>query len=263
MDPIAKIFFYYNNESRESTHYVLIEFILHHIKELSTLSITEFADRTYVSKTTVSRFINFLGFDSYREFKKYFSSISRFSKNIFLRMSIAESQEIATDPEKFFVQYSDQVIDSIQDMQNTLDIQQVDELIHRVIRAQRVACLGYSDAQYIAKDIQLGCLTAGKVIDVAETQVKLDEILSMYSKEDLIIILSNYGNFFSHHKQSFRELLVKDIPLVLVTQNYNSMDSFSFDQTIYLTSNRHLNIGNYPMRIFSEYFVRRLMHISN
>lgn len=263
MDQLAKILFYYNNEDQESTYYVLIDFILHHIRELPTLSITDFAERTFVSKTTISRFIHFLGFESYRKFKVYFSSITHFSKNTFLRMSREESQEIVSDPKGFFVQYSDKVMRAIQDMQESLDIEQIDELIQQVLQAEKVACLGYSDSQYIAKDIQLGCLSAGKVIDVAENPIKLDAILEMYSENDLILILSNYGNFFNHHKESFHALLAKETPVVLITQNYNSMDSFSFNKTIYLTTNRHLNIGNYPMRIFSDYFIRRLMHISN
>lgn len=46
----------------------LFEFAMHNAREVSSMSIREFAERTYVSTTTVLRFVRKLGFDGYRDF---------------------------------------------------------------------------------------------------------------------------------------------------------------------------------------------------
>ncbi|MHC5247653.1 MurR/RpiR family transcriptional regulator [Enterococcus sp. LJL90] len=259
MDPLSKLYTYFNTEGSQATYYKLAEFVLQNINRLPDLSITQFAEETYVSKATITRFIHFLDMDSYQEFKRYFSLVTGISKLFFLKMTIPEAKEVQDHPENFLQQYTQQITDVIQDTAATLNIAEVDELIESVKAAPQVAFVGYSDSNYIAKDIQLGCFLIGKTIEVAESRKKFDDILERFGKEDLVVVLSNYGNFFTRHKDFYDELIAKEIPLVLVTQNYSSMESFRFKQTIYLTSKRQLNIGNYPMRIFSEYFVRRFL----
>lgn len=259
MDSIAKLYTYLNTEHSQATYYKLTEFVLHNVKRLPELPIAQFAEESFVSKATITRFVHFLGFDNYLEFKKYFSRLNSTSKLSFLKLDPSEVNQIQDSPTDFLQHYSQQIIESIQDTFQTMNLTEIDTLIQAVNSAKQVAFLGYSDSNIIAKDIQLGCLTIGKTIEVVESDKKFLDIVERFSSEDLIVILSNYGNFFNQYRSFYDTLLIKKIPLVLVTQNYSSMDSFRFQQTIYLTSKRHLNIGNYPMRLFSEYFVRRMM----
>lgn len=259
MDPIAKLFSYINTEGSQATYYKLAEFVLQNTKRLPELSISQFSEETFVSNATITRFIHFLGFENYREFKKYFNCLIQTSKRSFLKLSSTEVTQIQNQPADFLHQYTQQIIQSIQDTANTMNIDEIDALISSVMSAEQVAFLGYSDSNIIAKDIQLGFLGVGKKIEVAESEKKMDDILESFGENDLIVILSNYGNFFKQHQQFYDQLLYQNVPIVLITQNYSSMDSFRFQQSIYLISERRLNIGNYPMRIFSEYFVRRIL----
>lgn len=259
MDPIAKLFSYINTEESYATYYKLAEYVLKNTKRLSTLSISQFSEETFVSNATITRFVHYLGFENYQEFKKYFYQLANASKLSFLKLSAEEVSQIQNQPADFLQQYTQQVIQSIKDTAAAMDANEIDTLIHSVLKAKQVAFLGYNDSNIIAKDIQLGCLGIGKEIEVAESEKKLADILKRFGKDDLIVILSNYGNFFKHHQHFYDQLLTKEVPLVLVTQNYSTMDSFRFQQSIYLTSTRRLNVGNYPMRIFSEYFVRRIL----
>ncbi|KAF1303010.1 MurR/RpiR family transcriptional regulator [Candidatus Enterococcus willemsii] len=263
MDPITKLYSYFNTENSQSTYYKLTEFVLENVKRLPELSISDFAEATFVSKATITRFIHFIGFENYHEFKKYFRRLNSNSRLSFLKLTNHEVNQIKDFPADFLQQYTQQIIQAIQDTAQTMNLEEIDLLVQAVNKAEHVAFLGYSDSNIIAKDIQLGCLAIGKKIEVAESSEKFSDIVTRFSEQDLIVILSNYGNFFNHYQSFYDLLLTKNIPLVLVTQNYSSMDSFRFQQTIYLTTKRQLNIGNYPMRIFSEYFVRRMMFYEN
>jgi len=259
MDPITKLFSYLNKEKSSSTYYVLTKYVLNNIKLLPTLSISDFASKNFVSKATITRFVHFLGFDDYLSFKNYSYQMENNSKLSFLKMNNEEIKLIQDNPETYLEQYSNQIIDSIKDARESIKIDEMDKLISNVMAAKKVAFLGYSDSQIIAKDIQLALLIVGKDVVVAESSTKLKDILDSFDENDLIVILSNYGTFFKIYSSFYEQLLASPIPLTLITQNYTSMDLFRFKQTIYLTSKRQLSVGNYPMRLFSEVFVRRAM----
>ncbi|MCQ9209315.1 MurR/RpiR family transcriptional regulator [Granulicatella seriolae] len=264
MEPIMKLFQYFNEESQESTYYTLVEFTLNHIKQLPELSISDFSEKTFVSKATITRFTHFLGFDSYKSFKKYFQVIGDSSRNSFLRMSAGEVKRLMSEPTQFFYDYTEQIIRSLEDTRQTVKTEEVDLIVQAVVAASKVTFVGYSDSSYIATDIQLGCLAAGKLVEVPKTQVKFKEIATTYTDKDLVVILSNYGNFFHLYNDFYQSLLKRKVPVILITQNYYSMDSFAFKQTLYLCSQRHLNVGNYPLRLFSDYFVRRFVfHVNH
>lgn len=258
MDPISKLLDYINKKPKDATYYRLAIYTLEHIKEMANISISDFADAVYVSNATITRFTHFLGFENFNSFKKYFNNLSHTSKNAFLKLSVDQVEHLSTNPQLFFEDYCQKVIQSIEEMKETIAIEEVDQLISKMNQANNVAILGYSDANVIAKDIQLGCLSLGKIIDVVESTEKFESIINHYTKDDLMIILSNYGNFFRHFAKFYEQITLQSVPLVLVTQNYNSMDSFNYSQVIYLSAKRSLAIGNYPLRIFSEYLIRRM-----
>lgn len=262
MDPILKLYSYINTQDSGNTYYKLSLFVIKNIKRLPNMSISQFAEESFVSKATITRFIQFLEFEGYTDFKSYFDRLLNSSSKLsFLKLTEPDVSDIQGAPLDFLHNYTQQITEVIEDTAASMDVQAIDSLIHSVKSAEKVAFLGFSDSNTIAKDIQLGCLSIGKLIEVAESTQKFYDILERFDSNDLIVILSNYGNFFSVYHQLYNALLSKRIPLILVTQNYGTMDSFRFKQTIYLTSKRQLNIGNYPMRIFSEYFVRRITFI--
>jgi DNA-binding MurR/RpiR family transcriptional regulator len=51
---------------------VVCDYIIEHHKEISVFSLTELAERIGVGQTTIIRFINSVGYDSYKEFRKHF-----------------------------------------------------------------------------------------------------------------------------------------------------------------------------------------------
>ena len=257
MEPINFMFNYLNNHDSSDTNSKLIRYTLSNISLITHISSQQFADETFVSKATISRFIKFVGFHDFDQFRNYFNSVHNIPLSKFFHTSNFQLEAIQNEPNAFIEGYVNKIIESLQDFKETVDITEIDQLIKRIIHTNRVAIVGSFDCLNLARDIQLGFLTIHKLIDVIQNEVKWNEVIQTYDTNDLIIILSNYGNFFINEKESYQECLKKKIPLCLITQNFNSMESFYFEQAIYLTSKRNLSVGNYPMRIFSEYIVRR------
>lgn len=258
MEPIVKIYTYLNTENSHATYYKIAEFVIQNNTDIATISISQISEKTFVSKATITRFVHYFGFENYRSFRDYFKKINAYSRMTYFKLDTLGMTQIKDHPSDFLKEQANCVIHAIQDTAQTMDIHEIDKLILSFREAKKVAFLGYSDSNIIAKDIQLSCIGIKKTVDIAESRTKLHDIIERYDDKDLIIILSNYGNFFKHYNEYYQVMLSKNIPIILITQNYASMDSFRLKQTIYLTSERRLNVGNYPLRLFAEYFVRRL-----
>lgn len=262
MDPIAIIYQYYNNAKSTDTYYSVVKYVLLNMRKVVSQSITQLAEETFTSQATISRFVRMLGLDNYREFRAYLTDVVNSSRNTFLRSSSGALTHLSEDPQAYLTEYTQEVINALQDLQTTLSVTDIDQLITRVNQARHTDFLGYSDSLQIAKDIQLGYLTTGQLIEVAESNQKMQDIAARFDQRDLVVILSNYGNYFNHYHEFYQQLLQTGAQMVLVTQNYNNMDSFAFAQTIFLSNQRHMTIGNYPMRVFSDFYVRRLVTLS-
>lgn len=70
--------------------------------------------------------------------------------------------------------------------------------------------------------------------------------------------MSNYGNYFSEYKEIKDILIQNNVPIILITLNYHSPQLLNFKDIIYLSSQPFTSVGSYPMKLFTEYLVRRL-----
>ncbi|MFV0255725.1 MAG: MurR/RpiR family transcriptional regulator [Erysipelotrichaceae bacterium] len=260
MDPINSILHFINTESHESTNYIISKFIIENVKIIPTTNITDFAVATNVSPATITRYIKHLNLDNYSDFKNFFKTLLNANRSSFLRMDQFQLDKIIIDPQEFLLQYADEICEAIKDSARNIKIDDVKYLNKRIFNSDNIAILGYGDANLIAKDIQLGYIFFNKVIHCADSYDKLNDIIQTFNNKSLIIVISNYGNFFNHYRQQYLQMIKKKIPIICITQNFQSMDVFAFEKTIYLSSIRNLKAGNYPFRLFSDFYVRYLLN---
>ena len=261
MDEFRKLLSHYNSENSDNTYYRIIDYILHNLSKITDLSITELAENTFTSAATITRFIHYLGYDNYTSFRKEFQNFKYTNLKSFLKLTTPDIDNLKDNPQLFMDNYTLEVCNSIADVSSTLNVKQIDDFLLRLHSTKNVSFFGYGDSLTIAKDIQLGLLTRKKVVEVANNYEKQLEIVNNYDESCLVVIISNYGNYFNYYNDIYNKLVAKRIPIILITQNYTSMKQFDFEETIYLTSKRYPRIGNYPLRIFSEYIIRRFAYL--
>lgn len=262
MDLFGKLLSYYNNRDNNQTYYRIIEYILHNIDKMNSLSITEFAEKTFTSPATITRFIHHFGYDKYSVFRKEVENLNNSNLKSTLKLRESDINNLKDNPELFINNYVEEVINSISDVSSTLDLKQIDRFLLRLSKTKNVAFFGYDDSINIAKELQIGFLARKKIVEVAESYEKQIEIVDNYDKSCLIVVISSYGNYFDHYADIYDRLVQRGIPMILVTQNYSSMKEFNFEEIIHLLSKRYSRIGNYPLRIFSEYIIRRFAYMN-
>ena len=262
MDLFLKLLSYYNNQDNNQTYYRIIDYILHNLDKMEELSINELAEKTFTSPATITRFIHHFGYDKYASFRKEIKE--RNNPNLKSKFKLRESDinNLKDNPKLFIESYAQEVSNSISDISSTLDIKQIDRFLVRLYETKKIAFFGYDDSINIAKELQTGFLARKKVIEVAENFEKQIEIVNNYDESCLVVIIPSYGNYFDYYNDIYDQLVLKKIPMILITQNYSSMKEFNFEEIIYLLSKRYSRIGNYPLRIFSEYILRRFMYMN-
>ena len=63
------------------SHKILLEYIKKNINDVSYKSISEIADESNLSKATITRFIQTMGFDSFKEFQIEIAKETRYQNN--------------------------------------------------------------------------------------------------------------------------------------------------------------------------------------
>lgn len=165
-----------NNYSKlnENDLYIL-KLICSNIKECTNLSINDLADKCNVSRTTILRFTQKLGFKGYSEFK------------VFLRWQQQDNNDKEEDyVNKFYL--------DLEDMKKNLNNKTLTESCKILYEAERVFIYGTGMTQIsVAKEIQRTFLSVCKYFYVIEGEAELQTVLSDITSKDVFIIITLSG----------------------------------------------------------------------
>lgn len=200
----------------------ILKFICSNKKICQSLSINELGDKCNVSRTTILRFTQKLGFKGYSEFK------------VFLRWEEPEFEEREEDYVKKF--YLD--LEETKKNLNQRNLVEICELIHK---AERVFVYGTGMTQTaVAKEMQRTFLSVSKYFYVIEGEAELKTVISDITKKDVLIIISLSGNR-EFTKEITNELNMNGI-------QYISMTKFS-DNVVARNASYNLYISTTPIDI--------------
>lgn len=167
-----------NNYSKlnENDLYIL-KFICSNKKECSNLSINKLGDKCNVSRTTILRFTQKLGFKGYSEFK------------VFLRWQEEDQADNVIEKDYVNKFYLD-----IEETKKNLKRKNLWEICKLLYEADRVFIYGTGMTQKaVAKEMQRTFLASRKYFYVIEGETEIQTLLSDITKKDVIIIISLSG----------------------------------------------------------------------
>lgn len=214
-----------NNYSKlnENDLYIL-KFICSNKKECSNLSINKLGDKCNVSRTTILRFTQKLGFKGYSEFK------------VFLRWQEEEQEEKVIEKDYVNKFYLD-----IEETKKNLKQENLWEICKLLYEADRVFIYGTGMTQKaIAKEMQRTFLASRKYFYVIEGETEIQTILSDITQKDVLIIVTLSGS-----GDVLKEIVTK---LNLNGIKYISMTKFS-DNIIARKTSYNLYISTTPINV--------------
>ena len=209
-----------NDEDPGSTYYHIALVMLRHLESLHEIPIHKLAELCDVSKSTISKFIRFIGYEDFADYRyaavfeqnKYYNRFN-YATNV---MEYIEDHSI--DSYIFSVQ---------QDIAVTyeyLDWSAIDRLVLDLVHYKKIAAFGLMFSETAALDFQIKLAYNKKFIVTNLNDQKQERFIRNADEDTLLIIFSDSGQFIDKYntiadfldKKIFNETKAK---VVLITSN--------------------------------------------
>lgn len=248
---------YLSEHSSGDTFSRIIIYIFSNKHAIPQMSITDLADSTFVTPSTISRFCKFFGFRTFQGLKDALRIESQTDPTRLFRLNKNELVEISTQPDLSFKAYGQAIIDSISDTMNAVDLNQVNRLIELIQTHEHIVVFGYSTSIRNARSLQEGLILSNKLTFVGSNQDLQEQLAKDLGENSLAIIISSYGNYFANNSLIFDEILKSKCTTVLLTQQKNIFVSASIDHIFAINSKNYQKIGSYSMNFFIDFLCRK------
>ena len=217
-----------NSNDANDTNFIIAKFIIEHIDEIKSMSIYDLADRCFVSRSSVQRFLKNIGYESYTQLK--------------------QSIDIVISHQKAYAAYTNRtgfpefVAASINNMLKDIDVaassRSFSRLVDLLYSCENVYMLSAEDSVEAIKVFQRCMLSIGRTIRIYTNASSNFDFTSSLTKDDLVIVSSGTGNFALVIND-----MMKPIPAhkYLLTWNTSSLFENTYDTIQYVGTSMSFN----------------------
>ncbi len=175
-------------ESLPSTQRKLAEFIVDNQENVPFMSVHELAAGADVSVATVSRFAQFLGYESFKEFKKQVGRETQFSfEGIYEKIEPGDKDDVIVD--KIFSLN----MRSIEDTLKMLKVSDLVKVAKAISKSPRVLCLGIGGSGNMSLDTALRFSQIGVCSDAYVDSYQMMNQALQVKKGHVVIGVSHSG----------------------------------------------------------------------
>lgn len=211
-----------NENDNEDINVFLAKYFLDNIDKLKDKSIYDVAEECYTSRSTVQRFIKYIGFETFSN----------------LQAKIAEASAHNDRFGRFYKQdiFRDKYLNDFENMTKSIDkicdSKTIDYFIDLIHISNNVV-FNYAESSSIAPlDFQEAMLKAGKTVRIVTNSTRNTNLLNNLNESDALITLSVTGNYAIATALEVSKIKANKI---LITLNRNK-DLFKiYDKVIYLS----------------------------
>lgn len=248
---------YLNTHSIDDTYSRIILYLLMNRAKVRKCSIGTLADACFVSPATITRFTHRLGYSSFVELKNDFSNSTAADLEVPFQIDSRKAPQIAEHPDAFLQRYGESIVNTINHSMESIDVAESLGLIDQIERYQRIFLFGYDSILEYLRRFQSSLMLCDKCALVA-TSGGQAELATHLMANDLCVIVTSFGGFFSQCADAFAIIRNSPARKVLLTQNAGLMASVSVDQTIQIARRPNPQAGSFNMEFFLEYIARVL-----
>lgn len=216
-----------NSNEEDHINVVLAKYMLEHIKEIGSLSIYKIADDCFTSRSSVQRFVQHLGFDSFTSLKENgVDNLAHWGK---------------------FIEYADHtdypvfLQDSVSNMMNQINAsyskESMSTLCKLIYNSENVLLLIAETSSSAIREFQQGMIAFGKIMRLMTDSFGSLDFISQMGPEDLILVCSVTGNFAMGISSDLENTSAKK---ALITMNHTERLSNDYSSVFYI-SNEHVS----------------------
>lgn len=209
-----------NEEKQDSTYHHIALIMLQNIENLQDFSINTLAELCAVSKSTISKFIRYIGYEDFADFR--YAAILRDNK---YQYSFNYTTNVMEFIEKTSLDtYLLTIQQDIAATYQNLDWNSIDQLVKDLAHYKKVGAFGLMFSETAAQDFQTKLCYQKKFIVTNLNDTKQDYFIENADEDTLIIVFSDSGEFLNKYahisdfsnKQTFSKTKAK---VVVITSN--------------------------------------------
>ncbi len=212
-----------NLEARNS-EFLISNYILKNLDEVSQMGIEELAEHSYTSASTVSRFIKKLGYKNFLQFKRELIGYQEFRAN--------EFQLSNYDNRAMIDCVLDKQICALEALRPMINLEQFENIARLIHDAKDVYVFGIDYSQIMAQDLQLRFVNNQKIINTYVPTTDFERVSNYITERSLVIFVSVSGN--SASLRAIQEQLDPNINQVLITENYEAKLAENINEIVFL-----------------------------
>ena len=215
-----------NENNQDDAYFTLAYYFLQHYHELSDLNIYDVAAQCYVSRSSVRRFCQAIGYENFKDLKKEFRE---YDDQLHYFMANADKE----DYRKWLTSEINEMMKELDQRMNTDEINVIVDKIHN---SREVVFLTSDTSTMSVKEFQRSMVLCGKIIRIVSDTYMDNELLQDLNEQDYLITVSATGQF----AKAAREIVESTKAYkVLITVNRSRDLEQPYDKVYHLSAKDH------------------------
>lgn len=243
---------YVDTSRVHDSNYEIAQQLVEHYSELADLSLREMAELCFVSQASFSRFCRFLGFESFAEFKKAVDAANYELEDDYARPFL---DAVGSGGTEALETYRTELVSLINATLNEENLAVVGELIDAIEQAHRIVFFSHHFPWQIGRYYQGKMLRLGKYIEMYQSYEYQWEAAETLGENDLAIVLSVNGTFFSHYSDIVRGIFSSGAKVAAITQNRRALYINRVDYVLTCGDTNENDIGKYAALMTIDFLV--------
>lgn len=238
-----------NGEPKDSNNYRIAKYIIEHIHEMENCTLSQLAEKCYVSNSSISRFCRDIGLGDFNELRtqlarfplSYLQAKDKFNFREFDEQSISRSFILS-------------IIDNLEAFMKSDDLDaKIDKLTDEILSYPNVAAFGYMNSENVALDLQYNLQTNSKPLFTSIKFINQIEYIASADENTLIIIFSESGSYFNRafKRENPFHTIGKKPRIWMITADKQPHQAYIDEYLIY-NSRKDFASHPYPLEIIAD-----------
>ena len=232
--------------------YVIAEYLLRNLDK-DNLSISQIAEDCHISKASVTRFAQSLGYEGFGELKRDYDTIQYEREELQLDLRVKSRANKTTNLTAELQSEFVQVAKDFQKFSEQIDFDAIEHLCDLIYNAKDVYIISTLIPEKIGQILQSTLLNSGKIAHSFPSINQQFAIPNMITKDDIALFISLEGSHVSQREMTL-SITNAAATSVLITQNPEMKLSYLFNDIISLGDHDIERSGKYKLLMFVEYF---------
>lgn len=250
---LNSLFSILNENYEEDSNYKLAYYFLENYNNLPNLNIYDVAADCFVSRSSVRRFCQTIGYENFLELKNVFSEYDDQYSFYMLHANRDSYREKLTA----------EINEMIKDLDHRMNTQEVDIIIDSIYKSRYVVFLTSETSTSYVKDFQRAMVLHNKLIHIISDAYTDNTMIHRLDKRDYLITISATGIFARASKDYISGCEANKI---LFTYNRDEGIKQQYDKVYYLSSKEKIHEGrsvygtyglNYLLDILYSAYIRK------